>query len=271
MPRRITNSISKPYIPSQCPRAQPYAFLNLPFELRLQIYDFLIPRREIIRADLTGLKLLGVKVSDTTPPTQFLSSSNEKENFHNQGRCKILQLCKQISEECLDILYGKNTFLVFCQEMGDYILDSHITEANRRRIRAVIIEQERNSNYCLVNSASPARYLWKTILPNLRDLTISLEDPMGSCSHENLDCEITRRDICFWHAWVTEYITYFGMEYKSRNTITIWVKAEDDDDLEEMMKLIERYMRSWRIQTEKSVRYPYGSYSYAWRLLLQRV
>lgn len=250
----------------------PAPFLpQLPFELRLQIYSFLIPRREIIRADLAGVKPLGVKVSDTTPPTRLLASSNEKEKSHNQGRCKVLQLSKQISEECLAILYGENTFLVFCQEKGEYTLVSHITEANRRRIRAVIIEQERNSQRCLLNTASPARNFWKKILPNLRDLTISLEDPMGSCSHENLDCEITRRDICFWHGWVIEYITFFGMEYKGGNTITMWVKVGDDDDLEEMMKLIEWHMRSWRIQTEKSVRYPYRFCSYAWRLLLERV
>jgi hypothetical protein len=103
----------------------PTGFLQLPYELRRQIYCYCIPRQRRINVSLPSLPLVYL---------EDLEGSLEDDDWPN-----ILRLSKQISEECLNILYGENIFHVDVNGGGEYSLRNNFTEENRRRMRYLII------------------------------------------------------------------------------------------------------------------------------------
>jgi hypothetical protein len=54
-------------------------------------------------------------------------------------RTPLLLLSKQISEETLDIPYGENLFEVHLHDDGEADLAGNFTEANRRRMRRMVL------------------------------------------------------------------------------------------------------------------------------------
>lgn len=95
----------------------------------------------------------------------------------------VLQLSKQISEECLDILYGENIFHVSLKYGGQRDLRNSSTEQNRHRVRHLIFTAESlrfppGSNGRLAYDAGrPDESLWATLLPNLKSLWVIVKQP----------------------------------------------------------------------------------------------
>lgn len=100
-------------------------FLDLPYELRHQIYCHLIPRRKKISAVFVRNRAL-----------KYWSCSNS--GGADGSTVHVLQLSKLICEECLDILYGENTFYLCINIGAERDLEFFFAEQNRRRLRHVV-------------------------------------------------------------------------------------------------------------------------------------
>lgn len=96
-------------------------FLDLPYELRREVYCYYIPRRRQI--DVKWVSISSVDYFQIMH--KFLDA-----DFNPI----ILRLSKQISEECLNILYGENTFRVSLKNGGERHLRDNFTEENRYRV-----------------------------------------------------------------------------------------------------------------------------------------
>lgn len=92
-------------------------FLHLPYELRRMIYDYFIPRG--YHVELAEGALRWAKNGQWT---------RIEHPFYN-----ILRVSKQVSKECLDILYGDNMFVTQWEEGNDPFL-KFLSEDNRNRI-----------------------------------------------------------------------------------------------------------------------------------------
>lgn len=93
-------------------------FLDFPFELRLKIYRHYVPRRRLI--------YLSNNWKTYTPPKFIEGTWGRIERVDLDGRpiedwsavphgkkSSIFRVCKQVSEEALEILYGENIFQVY--------------------------------------------------------------------------------------------------------------------------------------------------------------
>lgn len=118
-------------------------FLRLPIELRLQIYSYTLPKtvREASKHDDDGL-------------------------VWQRSDIALLSVNRQISEECLDCLYGDNTFVVECgyskiefrfrtilpdnhnlAPSRTYSFLDHFSQRNIQRIRHYLVHVERVDSY----------------------------------------------------------------------------------------------------------------------------
>ena len=73
----------------------------------------------------------------------------------NKNKNSIFLLSKQISEEALDILYGDNIFKLYLHGEGEVYLKKNFTEANRQRMRYLLLIAEPNG--CFVRAREIAR------------------------------------------------------------------------------------------------------------------
>lgn len=96
-------------------------------------------------------------------------------NFFNRdySRVNVLRLLKQITEECLDILYRENTFRLCLNGEGEWDMRKNFTEKNRRRMRYLIVTT--NPAGVSYEISTPDDSLWASILPSLKALLIILE------------------------------------------------------------------------------------------------
>ncbi|RLL97958.1 hypothetical protein CFD26_106912 [Aspergillus turcosus] len=146
----------------------PTGFLHLPYELRRQIYCHCIPRKRQINVSFPSLPLEPLEdpngsLEDPEGTQEDPEGSLEDPKDHwymehflnpNSSRLNVLRLSKQISEECLNILYGENIFHANLNGGGEYSLRNDFTEENRHRMRYLII------------IAGPAGVSYETSMPD---------------------------------------------------------------------------------------------------------
>lgn len=111
-----------------------FPFLLLPYELRLQIYDYLLPhtttlspktiRRAAGLAETPPpLNAWNIQSEFETPPSlrvplqATIAAVNRAEQPGNnviwtRGCTSILRVCRQVYDECAEVMYGGNTFVV---------------------------------------------------------------------------------------------------------------------------------------------------------------
>ncbi|KAL3420248.1 hypothetical protein PVAG01_08747 [Phlyctema vagabunda] len=91
----------------------------------------------------------------------------------------IFLVCKQISDEALDVLYGENAFTHFIHVNGGRHLERNFPEANRRRMRMLLlVAQYRRRVHC----NTPDNPMWSSIIPNLRILRLVADQPKQETS-----------------------------------------------------------------------------------------
>lgn len=102
-----------------------FPLLKLPLELRQQIFNYLLPRttqhsdpnplpshaRNFSAVKKRAAK--GMIVPKAEPPQRGPSHV-----VWQRGNIKLLSVCRQIHDECADMLYGRNTFLLFVTYAG---------------------------------------------------------------------------------------------------------------------------------------------------------
>jgi hypothetical protein len=159
-------------------------FLRLPFELRLQVYYYLIPTQQVIDVRFPGFRREGFFASIAHPLSETRRSfdvdriSQDRLNYFMFGykHCNtIFLLSKQISDETLDVLYGENTFKICLSDCGEAYLVKHFAESNRGRMRFLLVTAHPfGSSYTL---GPPDNAIWPSIFPALKSLRIVAQQP----------------------------------------------------------------------------------------------
>ena len=125
---------------------QPVSFLDLPLELRRQIYQYCLVREDPI---------------DIKPCLPRGTS--------------LLLVSKNVGSEALEVLYGDNIFKIDFREYSGDSLQRHFTKANLQRIRKmqVVMIPQPSPYPCMLDPK-----LWVPALANLTRLFIVAQQPM---------------------------------------------------------------------------------------------
>lgn len=196
-------------------------FLDLPYEIRCQIYYDCIPRRK--------------EVNVRSPSFALEDSCFMESEFFNQdySRVNVLRLSKQITEECLDILYGENIFRLCLNGEGEGGMKRNFTEKNRFRMRYLIVTASPAG--VSWGTSTPDESLWASILPSLKSLLLVAEQPIRAQGYYN--APTLREDIDKWIAWISPYLEIFGRHIPE----TLNVKV-DDDGRRDTRGLVKKYL-----------------------------
>ncbi|KAM5444849.1 hypothetical protein MferCBS31731_000304 [Microsporum ferrugineum] len=152
------SSVKEPNSPSR--------FLDLPFEIRHEIYSYCIP----YHSHFEEIRYFRARASFPQP--------TKTGNVKNKNA--ILRVSKQVSEECLNMLYGKNRFYITLNASRRCLLANRITAENRARIRDVVVIVRHMGPAYGLPPPVPADGLWSSLLPGLRHLKIIAEQPVQS-------------------------------------------------------------------------------------------
>jgi hypothetical protein len=87
----------------------------------------------------------------------------------------IFLMCKQISNEALDVIYGENAFMLYLHADGGLDLIRNFTEANRPRMRMLLLTAEHR---CWIRDITPHDTMWSSIIPTLNILRLVAEQPV---------------------------------------------------------------------------------------------
>lgn len=239
----------------------PASLFRLPFELRLQIYHYCIPRKQVIdvcspRFDTwwhyqeTNPKwnldcassfedcpevVAGAVDSDTFEDKQ-LGYEDYKLDFEdishpNRAKNNVFLLSKQISNEALNVLYGENFFKLYLNGKDEYYLRKNFTESNIRRMRyLLLVAQPRGASY---PHTIPNSELWSSILPALKVLRIIAEQPVRASSYygaPTLEQEMDR-----WFKWIGPFLLCFGRHLSDKTIIEV-----DADGQAETIELVQK-------------------------------
>jgi hypothetical protein len=158
------------------------------------------------------------------------------------SRLNILRLSSQISEECLDLLYGENLFDISLNGDGEGDLQHNFTPGNRRKIRYLLVSMTDDDV-----SSTPNTPLWASLLPNLKVFQIIAKQPVEARAYWN--APTFEQELNDWIKWATAYFDCF------RRYLTTTTKVKlDDDNREETRFLADRYLPL----TYQSSRHPCG-------------
>lgn len=110
----------------------PVRILSLPVELRLQILELLLVCPEPII--ISSQKFPNNVANLITPRRQQLFLNVPKRDIDRRPLVDVLRTCRSISEEGLDILYGRNRFIVGRKKNSKPTSPSHINHRHRHQI-----------------------------------------------------------------------------------------------------------------------------------------
>lgn len=129
---------------------QPTGFLDLPLELRLQIYRYCLVRSNPVL--VRYVFIVSYRTSDW-------GIRDEKKS--------LLLVSKKVGFEALEVLYGENVFQVDLYTGGQKYSQEHLAEANRQRIRKLEIVMRPQGLSCAPRLDST---MWSPIFANLNKL-----------------------------------------------------------------------------------------------------
>lgn len=196
-------------------------FLDLPYEIRRDIYYHCIPRRK--------------EINVRSPSFPLEDYGFMEGDFINQeySRINILRLSKQITEECLDILYGENIFRLCLNGEGELGMKRNFTEMNRLRMRYLIVTA--NPAGVSYGTSTPDEFLWASILSSLKSLLIVAEEPIRAQGYYN--APTLRQDIDEWMVWISPYLELFGRYIPETLNVAV-----DDDGRKYTRGLVQKHL-----------------------------
>jgi hypothetical protein len=114
---------------SRSPASQKLKFplLNLPLELRQQIFGYLLPHTQEFRdsgllskhaRNFSAVKKRGARGMIIPSGGSSANPSSVSNVVWQRGNIRLLGVCKQLHDECAELLYGTNTFLLFVTYAG---------------------------------------------------------------------------------------------------------------------------------------------------------
>jgi hypothetical protein len=87
-----------------------FPLLELPLELRQQIFGYLLPHTQQFLRDS---RLLGGRARNFSAVRSSANGCSPSNVVWQRGNIHLLSVCKQLHRECAEMLYGTNTFLLF--------------------------------------------------------------------------------------------------------------------------------------------------------------
>lgn len=203
---------------------QPTGLLGVPLEIRLEIYRYLLTRRELI---------------ESQPPIFYDDQWPNKDFPLNTKRHPVVLLVsRQLSEEALNVLYGENVFEFSLSRSSQTIL-SQFAPANRQRIRRLqlsayhsipyyvsLLDLNRRILLPLLESLAP-------ILASLTRLYIVAQQPLEARTFDN--APKLEREMHKWLTQLKRVLECVNQYVSSRATIEV-----DDNDMEETSELVKK-------------------------------
>lgn len=187
---------------SEAQKIPPIGLVALPFEIRLQIYNYLIPQRHL------------VEVSNPAITYKY----EEWDDMLWKNKTSIFRISKQMSEEALDVLYGSNEFKLYLNGGGEAYFKWKISKTNRGRILSLEVVAQAEGRTFKPRQV-PDYALWSSILPQLRTLRIVAAQPsFASYFYQPSQKEPNiKGEIKTWMRWLPPYLECFG-RYVSMDT-----------------------------------------------------
>ncbi|KAF3479725.1 uncharacterized protein GIQ15_06701 [Arthroderma uncinatum] len=199
----------------------PFRFLDLPFEIRHEIYSHCIPYNSHFE------EIRYFRARPSMP--QFSRTANVK-NKH-----AILRVSRQVSEECLNMLYGRNRFYITLNASRRCLVANRITAENRARIRDVVVIVRHMGPAYSRQMPVPADGLWSSLLPGLRQLKIIAEQP-AQPAHLPYDPALAEK-IRSWAGWFGPLMECFAKYLTSYTVVEV-----DEDGKEATTELVKQYL-----------------------------
>jgi hypothetical protein len=225
---------------SQC-SSQPSGFLCLPLELREKIYFHLLLRSAI------HVQYLNFEVDpwirSIWEDSERLALYDEVEDIAPKRKTGILSVSRQISEESLNVLYGRNLFIVTVHGGAHNKLLKFGT-ANIRRIRYLRLVAQ-PMGICFPEPMEFDSQLWIPLLTDLSQLCLIVQQPLRVGGYFN--APTLEEDMQEWVVWLEPILRYLA-----RNILETTIVEIDDNNLVETGEVVQKCFRSGykKVQTE---------------------
>ena len=191
---------------------QPTGFLDLPLEIRREIYRYCLVRSNPVRVY-----------------NRFRSCGRDSRD----KKRSLLLVSKEVGIEALDVLYGDTVFEVSLDGGAGEHLQEGITEANRRRIRVIqFLIQPLGIDYDRMLDST----IFPPLLANLKKLSIVAQH----------DASTDVEDEAEWIEWLEATLEFITCHLPDRCV----VEVDDDDEMETSAVMREYFPRGYRkVQT----------------------
>lgn len=209
---------------------QPSGFLRLPRELRDKIYSLLLVGDPIHVQHLQFGKDSWTKSIWKKP--ERLNFPSHMDWYLPKTKTGILGVSKLISEEALDILYGRHIFTVSVHGGAHRkLLNFGIT--NLRRIRCVRLVAQ-PMGVCYPDTLKIDPLFWRPLLTDLNRLSLVVQQPLRAGGYYNAPS--LEEDMREWVTWLEPILQYLA-GYITKTTIV----EVDDNNLMETSQLVHKY------------------------------
>ena len=151
-----------------------------------------------------------------------------------EWRTAILGVSKAISNEALDVLYGRNTFVVNVHANG-YRKFLKFGAANLRRIRHLRIVAASDVTYCLEPLIFDPQ-LWLPLLKDLQHFCLVAQQPTVAQGFYKINTSNLEEDVGVWMDWLDPILRYFGENLPKTTVISL-----DDDDHAQTTATMEKH------------------------------
>ena len=203
--------------------ARPIGFLDLPLEIRRQIFQYCLVRKAPVSSYI------------------FIDEYRFSDWGIRDRKKSLLLVSKMVGFEALGVLYGENEFQCHLHGDGGYSLRKDFTEANKRRIRKLqVVMRPQGCFYGRMLDST----LWSPLLANLTKLSIVAQQPLQARMYYNAPS--FEHDMEEWMGWLRVILQYISRELRSSCVIEV-----DDDVRSETSILMKEYFpRGYRkVQT----------------------
>lgn len=190
-------------------------FLDMPYELRDQVYTILLLRSSPIEPQYINLQ---------RPSSSCTYDYRYEDVARRQGDVSgILRASGQMSTEALDTLYGRNLFR-FNLHAGRQEALRQFGPSNLRRIRRLmLVAQPMGTSYGSELVLDPD--IWQPLLEGLQSLTLVLAQPAGVGGVAKLG---------EWERWLTPILQYIGSHMSGEVAVEV-----DDNEEPETAEIVE--------------------------------